>query len=149
ARQRVEAGLRETLELHLAVAIGEEGEHEERQPVRRSFVEGAEHARRIIRAGAAAQQLVGFLAAVAAKVFLQQVDHGPEMPALLDIDLEQVAHVVERWCRLAEMALLFDRSRLGVALDDDEAPQHRAMLARHLLPGRFTVVLTERYPAVL
>ena len=29
ARQRVEAGLRQRRELHLAVAVGEEGEHEE------------------------------------------------------------------------------------------------------------------------
>ncbi len=35
ARQRIEAGLRQAFELHLAVAVGEEGEHEERQPVRR------------------------------------------------------------------------------------------------------------------
>ena len=45
ARQRIEAGLRERVQLHLAVAVGEIGEHEERQPVRRRLVEGAEHAR--------------------------------------------------------------------------------------------------------
>ncbi len=38
------------------------------------------------------------------------------MPPLLDIDLEQVAHVVERGRGRAEMALLLDRRRLGVAL---------------------------------
>jgi hypothetical protein len=53
ARQRIEAGLREALQLHLAVAVGEECEHVERQPVRRRFVEGAEHARLVGVAGAA------------------------------------------------------------------------------------------------
>ena len=136
------------VQLHLAVAVGEVGEHEERQPVRRRLVEGAEHARAIGIAGAAAQQLVGLLAAVAAEIFLQQIDHRPEMAALLDIDLEQVAHVVERGRGLAEMALLLDRSRLGVALDHDQPAQHGAILARHFLPGRLAVMLAERDDAV-
>src|SRR5581483_7592759 len=46
--------------------------------------------------GATAQQLVGLLATVAAEIFLQQVHHRPEMAAFLDIDLEQVAQVIER-----------------------------------------------------
>jgi hypothetical protein len=142
-RQRVEARLRQALELHLAVAVGEEGEHEERQPVGGRLVEGAEHARRVLVAGAAAQELVRFLAPVAAEILLQQVDHRPEVAALLDIDLEQVAHVVERRRRLAEVALLLDRGRLGVALDDDEPAQHGAVLARHLLPGRLAEMLAE------
>jgi hypothetical protein len=108
ARQRIEAGLRQALQLHLAVAVGEIGEHEEGQPVRRLLVEGAEHPRAIRVARAAAQQLIGLLATVAAEIFLQQVDHCPEMAAFLDIDLEQIAHVVERGRGLAEMALLLD-----------------------------------------
>ena len=124
--------------LHLAVAVGEVGEHEERQPVGRRLVERAEHARRIVRAGAAAQQTVGLVAAVAAEIFLQQVHHRPEVTAFLDVDLEQVAHVVERGRGLAEMALLLDRGRLGVALDHDEAAQHRrdARPARPARPAR-------------
>ena len=149
ARQRIEARLRQAFELHLAVAVGEEGEHEERQPVRRRLVEGAEHARLVGVAGAALQQLVGLLAAVAAEIFLQEIDHRPEVAAFLDIDLEQVAHVVERRRGLAEMALLLDRGRLGVALDDDQAAQHGAIFARHVLPGRLAVVLAERNLAVL
>src|ERR1700692_3932846 len=62
-----------------------------------------------------------FLAALAAEIFLQQVDHRPEMAAFLDIDLEQVAQVVERGRGLAEITLLLDRGRLGVALDHDQA----------------------------
>ena len=149
ARQRIEAGLRQRVQLHLAVAVGEIGEHEERQPVRRRLVEGAEHARRIRVAGAAAQQIVGLLAAVAAEIFLQQIDHRPEMAAFLDIDLEQVAHVVERGRGLAEMALLLDRGRLGVALDHDQAAQHGAIFARDFLPGRLAEMLAERNDAVL
>ena len=147
--KRIEAGLRQRVQLHLAVAVGEIGEHEERQPVRRRLVEGAEHARAIGVAGAAAQQIVGLLAAVAAEIFLQQIDHRPEMAAFLDIDLEQVAQVVERGRGLAEMALLLDRGRLGVALDHDQAAQHGAMLARHFLPGRLAEILAERNDAVL
>src|SRR5262249_3090494 len=55
--------------------------------------------------------------------------------ALLDVDLEQVAQVVERRARGAEVTLLLDRGRLGVALGDDEAAQDAAVLARHLLPA--------------
>ena len=95
-------------------------------------------------AGAAPQQFVGLLAAVAAEIFVQEIDHRPQMAAFLDIDLEQVAHVVERGRGLAEMALLLDRGRLGVALDDDEAPQHGAIFAGHVLPGRLAVVAAER-----
>ena len=84
------------------------------------------------------------LAAVAAEIFLQEIDHRPEMAAFLDIDLEHVAHVVERRRGLAEMALLLDRGRLGVALDDDQPAQHGAVFARHLLPDRLAQVLAER-----
>ena len=86
-------------------------------------------------AGAAAQQFIRLLAAVAAEIFLQQVHHRPEMAALLDIDLEQVAQVVERRRGLAEMALLLDGGGLGVALDHDQAAQHGAVFAR-ALPAR-------------
>ena len=56
ARQRIEAALGERGELHLAVAVGEESEHEERQPVRRLLVEGAENARIVHLAAAALEQ---------------------------------------------------------------------------------------------
>src|SRR5262249_114335 len=65
------------------------------------------------------------LAAVAAEIFLQDIDHGPQMPAFLDIDLKHVAHVVERGRGLAEVALLLDRGGVGVALDDDAAAPPR------------------------
>jgi hypothetical protein len=87
-------------------------------------------------AGAAAQQLVRLFSRRRGQIFLQQIDHCPEMAAFLDIDLEQVAQIVERGRGLAEMALLLDRGRLGVALDHDQAAQHGAMLARDFLPRR-------------
>ena len=100
-------------------------------------------------AGAAAQQFLGFLAPVAAEIFLQQIDHRPEMAAFLDIHLEQVAQVVERGRGGAEMALLLDRGGFGVALDDQQAAQHGAIFARHLLPGRLALVRAERDGAAL
>src|SRR3984957_17732258 len=66
------------------------------------------------------------------------------MAAFLDIDLEQIAQIVERGRGLAEMALLLDGGRLGVALDHDQAAKHGAMLARHFLPGRLAKMLAER-----
>src|SRR5437764_5123659 len=148
ARQRIEPGLRQAMQLHLAVAVGEIGEHEERQPVRRLLVESPQHAWAVDIARAAAQQLVGLLAAVAAEIFLQQIDHRPEMAAFLDIDLEQVAQVIERGRGLAEMTLLLNRRWLGVALDHDQAAQHGAMLARHFLPRRIAAMLTEGNDAI-
>ena len=133
----------ETLELHLAVAIGEEGEHEERKPVRRRLIECTEHARRIGVAGAAAQKIVCFFTSVATEIFLQEINHCPEVAALFDVDLEEIAHVVERRRGLAEMALLLDGSGFGVALDDDQAAQHGAIFAGHFLPRRLALVLAE------
>ena len=75
---------------------------------------------------------------------VQQVDHRPQVPAFLDVDLEEVAQVVERRRGLAEITLLLDRGRLGVALNDDQAAQHGAVFARHLLPGGLALVRAER-----
>ena len=47
-----------------------------------------------IVAGAPLEQLLGLLAAITAEVRVQQVDHRPQVPAFLDVDLEQVAAVV-------------------------------------------------------
>lgn len=143
AGQRVEAGFGQRAQLELAVAIGEVGEHVERQPVRRLLVEGAEDARVVGIAGGALQQRVGLLAAVAAEVAVQQVDHGPQVAAFLDVDLEQVAQVVLRRRGQAQVALLLDRRRLGVALRDDDAAQVGAVFARHVLPHVAAHVLAE------
>ena len=83
ARQRIEARFGERRELVLAVAVGEVGEHEERQPVRRRLVEGAQDARLVGVARVPLQQLLGLLAAVAAEIGVQQVDHRPQVAAFL------------------------------------------------------------------
>src|SRR5258708_10712223 len=106
ARQRVEAALGQALELELAVAVGEIGEHEEAEPVAHRLVEGAEDARLVGVAGMAAQQLLRLLAPFAAEIGVQEIDHRPEMAALLDIDLEEVAQIVKRRAAMAQQALL-------------------------------------------
>ena len=94
-------------------------------------------------AGAPLQQRLGLLAAIATEVPMQQVHHRPQVASFLDVHLEQVAKVVHRWRRAPEMTLLLHRRRLGVALRDDDPSQVRAMLARHLLPRPFALVLAE------
>ena len=136
ARQRVERALGEALQLKPAVAVGEIGEHEKAEPIGDRLVEGPENPRLVVVSRMARQQLLGFFAAVAAKIGVQQIDHRPEMPAFFDIDLEEVAQIVERGTGAAEPALLLDRGRLGVALRHDQPAQARPMLARHLLPHR-------------
>src|SRR6516162_6908484 len=42
------------------------------------------------------------------------------------------------------MTLLFNRGGLGVALDDDQPPQHGAVFARHVLPGWLAVMTAKR-----
>ena len=143
ARQRVEGRFGERRELVLAVAVGEEGEHEERQPVGRLLVERGQDPRVVGVARAALEQRLGFLAPVAAEVGVQQIHHGPQVAAFLDVDLEQVAQVVERRAGESEVALLLDRRRLGVALGDDDAAQGRAVLARHVLPRGVALVHAE------
>ena len=41
------------------------------------------------------------------------------------------------------MSLLFDRRGLGIALNDDQAPQQRTILARNFLPGWLAEMLAE------
>ena len=137
-RQRIEARFGQTLQLELAVAVGEIGEAEKRQPVRDRLVEGAENARLVRVARVAREQLFRFLAPVAAEMRVQQIHHGPQVAAFLHVHLEQVAQVVERRAGVAEQVLLFDRGGLGVALGHDQAAELGAELARHLLPYRLT-----------
>ncbi len=143
AGQRVEAAFGERAQLVLAVAVGEVGEHEERQPVGRPLVEGAEDARVVGIPRAALEQRLGFLAAVAAEMLVQQVDHRPQVAAFLDVDLEEIPKVVLARAGQAEVALLLDRGRLGVALGDDDPAKIGAVLARHFLPRRLALVAAE------
>ena len=147
-RQRVERALLQRAELVLPVPVGEVGEHEERQPVRGLLVERAEDARRVRAAGVAQQQRLGLVPAGPAEVGVQQVHHGPQVPALLHVHLEQVAQVIQAGRGQAEAALLLHRGGLGVALHHDQALQAGPVLARDLLPGRFALVLAEPDPPV-
>ena len=108
------------------------------------LVEGAEDARIVDLPALALEQSLRLLAAVLAEIFDEQIDHRPQVAALLDIDLEEVAHVVEARRRRAEEALLLDRSGLRVALHDDEPAQKRPVLAGHFLPRGLALVPAER-----
>ena len=143
AGQGIEARFGEGQQLELAVAVGEVREHEEGQPVWRLFVEGLQDAWLVRVARVAFQHGLRLLAPVAPEMGVQQVDHGPQMAAFLDVDLEQVAQIVKGGADLAEQALLLDRGGLGVALGDDEAAQIGAVFAGHLLPGRLPLVHAE------
>ena len=149
ARQRIERALRQRQQLRLAVAVGEHREHEEVEPVVDRLVERFEDARLVAVAALALEQLLGFVAAVAAEVRVQQVDHRPQVAAFLDVHLEQVAQVVEARAALAEQPLLLDAGRLGVALRDDQAAQLVAELARHFLPDRLAEEVAEADAAIV
>ena len=116
ARQRIERAFRQRQQLRLAVAVGEHREGEEVEPGVDRLVERFEHARRVGVPAAPLEQRFGLFAAIAAEVGVQQIDHRPEMPALLDVDLKQVAEVVKARAVRAELALLLDAGGLGVAL---------------------------------
>jgi hypothetical protein len=148
-RQRVEAGLLQRAELVFAVPVGEVGEHEERQPVSGLLVERTQDPRTVRMAGMPPEQLLRLFPAVPSEVGVQQVDHGPQVPALLDVDLEQVAQVVQARRGGAEVPLLLDRGGLGVALHYDQPPELTAVLAGDLRPGRLALVLAERDLALL
>src|SRR6266540_494720 len=142
-RERVEAALGQARELVLAVAVGEEAEHVEGQPVRRPLVERAEDARLVAVARAALEQGLGLLASIAPEVGIEQIYHRPQVTALLHVDLEDVAQVVEGRAGPAQVALLLHRRRLRVALGDDEPAQRAAVLTGHFLPGRIALVVAE------
>ena len=148
ARERIEARLGQRAELELAVAIGEEGEHVEREPVRGRLVERSQDARIVAVTRAARQQCFRFLAAVAPEIAVEQVNHGPEVASLFDVHLENVAKVVERWARHAKHALLFDGGGLCVALRHDDAAQRGAIFARHFLPRGRALVRSEVHLAL-
>ena len=142
ARQRVKARLREAFQLHLAIAVSEIGKHEERQPIRRLFVEGTQHPWRFVRTRRPAQQVICLFTTIFAEILEQQINHRPEVAAFLDIDLKEVAHVVKRRRGQAKEALLFYRPRLGIALNHDQALEHVAVLARHVVPYVFARMFT-------
>src|SRR5262249_3217039 len=142
-RQRVESRLGERAQLVLAIAVGEVSEHEEREPIGRLLVEGAQDARIVGISRPALEQRLGLLAALATEGGVPKVDHSPQVAAVVDVDLERVPEVVQRRAGEPQVTLLLDGSRLGVALRYDEPPQVRAMLAWNFLPRSLALVCAE------
>ena len=95
------------------------------------------------------EQRLGFLAAVATEVAVEEIHHRPEVASLFDVDLEQVAQIVLAWAREAQLTLLLDRRGLGVALRDDDAAKVRAIFAWDVLPGVLALVVAEMNLAIL
>ena len=149
ACQRIERGFGQSTQLKLAITVCEVSEHEEGQPVGCLFIEGLQDAGVVFVAAVALQQSVGFFAAIFAKVFVQQINHGPQVAAFFHIDLEQIAQVVHAGRSQAQMALLLHRCWLGVALGHDDATQVGAVFARHVLPDFFTNVIAKMNLALL
>src|SRR5713226_4858865 len=143
AGEGIETRFSEGAELELAVTVGEEGEHVEGKPVGRGFVESAEDARVVGIAGTAREQGFRFFAAVAAEVAVEEVNHGPEVAAFFDVELENVAEVVERRAREAEHFLLLNGCGLRVALRDHDAAKNGTIFAGHVLPGGLAFVHAE------
>ena len=136
ARQRIERALRERQQLRLAVTIGEHREHEEIEPVVDWLVERVEDPRLVPVAALPREQLLRLVAAVAAEVRVQQVDHRPEMAPFFDVHLKQIAQIVQARTALAEPPLLLHARRLGVPLRHDQPPELIPELAGDLLPDR-------------
>src|SRR5262245_37020397 len=143
AGQRLESRFGQRAKPILAVAVGEQRESIKVQPVVARLIEGLQDARLVGVAAAALQQLFGLLTPVASEISVQQIDHRPQMAALLDVNLKQVAQVVKRRAGVSELSLLFDRGRLGVALCDDDATQRIAKFAWNFLIRVFAVVVAE------
>jgi hypothetical protein len=91
---------------------------------------------------------LALLAPVAAEVRVEQVHHGPEVAALFDVHLVEVAQVVERGARPPEQTLLLDARGLGVALRHDDAAEGAAVLAGHVVPHGLALVRAEADGAV-
>ena len=119
----IEAGFRQSAQLELSVAVGKKRKHVKRQPVRRRLVERSKNARIIRVTGSPREQRLRFFAPITPKIAVQQVHHRPQMPPFFDVHLKNIPQVVHRRTRRAQQSLLFDRSRLRIALRYNHAPQ--------------------------
>jgi len=102
----------------------------------------------VLVAAAPLEERLRLFTPIAAEVVLEEIDHRPEVPALLHVYLEEITEIIHGWARVPEEALLLDARRLGVALGDDEAAKRIPMLARHLLPNRFPEIVAEADGAI-
>ena len=85
------------------------------------LVEGIEDSRFVLIPAASAEKFLCLVTTIFAEETKQQVDHRPQVSALLHIDLEEIPHVIQRGSDGAEKPLLLDRRRLCIRLSDDDA----------------------------
>src|SRR5262249_61918804 len=104
--------------LIFTIAICKHREGEKIQPVITWLIEGFQDARLVGIATAPLEQSISFITTVAAKVSVQQVNHGPEVTAFFNVHLKQISQVVKRGTRVAELSLLLHGSRFGITLRD-------------------------------
>src|SRR5262245_35295069 len=70
------------------------------------------------------------------------------MASFLDVDLKQVAQVIERWAGAPEMPLLLDRCRFRIALRHNQTAQGAAVCPWPGLPDRLALMVSEGNRAV-
>ena len=145
AGQRVEARFRQRRQLILAVAVGEIGKHQIRQPVGSRFVERPQDTRPVGIARMPLQHRLRFLPPIAPEISVQQIHHRPQMPPFLHIYLKQIPQVIQRRAGKPQSPLLLHRRRFGVALGYNQPPQRRPILPRHFLPHRRPQVVAKGY----
>src|SRR5207248_11245643 len=116
---RIKAGFREGTKLKLPITVSEKRKHIKGQPVWRRLVECAEDTRIISVTGSPGEQRLGFLAAIASEVAVQQVHHGPQVAPLFDVYLKNVSQVVHRGTTCPQHPLLFHGSRFRITLRND------------------------------
>src|SRR6516162_11608874 len=65
------------------------------------------------------------------------------MASFLDVDLKQIAQVIERRRCRPQMPLLLDRGRFGIALGDNQAAERTPMFPGYVLPNWLPLVLAK------
>ena len=95
ARQRFKSRFSQGRQLILAIPIRKHRECKKVQPVIARLIESFEDARLVGIAAAAFEQSIRFVAAIASKITLQEINHRPKMSALFDVYLKQISQIVE------------------------------------------------------
>src|SRR3989441_1508992 len=124
ARQRIERGHRQHLQLELPVPVDELGVGEEVEPRGDDLIEGAEQPLTLV--GAALQQLRGLALPFVAEVRAQEVGHLPPVAHLLRHHPHEGEQVVVGGRMTQQAPLLLHGCELGVALVDDQVEQRVA-----------------------
>jgi len=118
------------------------------QPVGRCLIERLQDPGVVFLTTAPLKECFPFFAAITTEIFVQQIDHGPEVAALFNVDLEEVAQVVLTGRSQAQMALLLDTRWFGIALGHDDTAEVGPVFAGDVLPDLFTEVIAEMDLAV-